>query len=116
MFLKHNMRMNHYQEDAARTISLVQSAENRLVNFCFGLTGESGELIDHVKKHLFHGHPIDRAYAKKELGDILWYVAALCTELNLSLGEVAEMNIDKLKARYPNGFSEQDSIDRVREI
>lgn len=110
------MNMNQYQKDAARTISTMQSVENRLVNFCFGLTGETGELIDHIKKHLFHGHPIDTDYAKKELGDTLWYVAALCTELNLSLGEVAEMNIDKLKARYPNGFSEQDSIDRVMEV
>jgi len=70
-----------------------------------GLAGEAGEIIDLLKKHLGHGQPLDIEKAKKELGDVLWYVGALAADLGLSLSEVAEANKAKLRARYPAGFT-----------
>ena len=70
-----------------------------------GLAGEAGEVADLVKKQIFHQQGIDRLKMKKELGDVLWYVAALCTEFDLTLEEVMQHNIDKLKARFPEGYS-----------
>ena len=84
-----------------------------LSNYCMGLSGEAGELIDHIKKHLYHGHEFNPEYASKEIGDVLWYVAAIASELNLNLDEVAIENIEKLMERYPQGFNCEDSIKRV---
>jgi NTP pyrophosphatase (non-canonical NTP hydrolase) len=78
-----------------------------------GLVGESGEVVDLIKKHVYHGHPLDSDKLLKELGDVLWYVAALATALDVELSEVAAKNIAKLTARYPEGFSSEASMNRV---
>ncbi len=70
-----------------------------------GLTGEAGEVADLVKKGIFHQQGIDRTKMKKELGDVLWYLSALCTEFGFTLEEVMQQNVDKLKARFPEGYS-----------
>ena len=72
---------------------------------CLGLAGESGELLDLIKKWIFHAKPLDEDHAKKELGDVLWYCAEIAYSFGWDLDEVMSMNIDKLKARYPGGFS-----------
>jgi NTP pyrophosphatase (non-canonical NTP hydrolase) len=72
---------------------------------CLGLAGESGELLDLFKKWIFHGKPLDEEHAKKELGDVLWYCAEIAHSFKWDLDEVMQMNVDKLKARYPEGFS-----------
>lgn len=77
-----------------------------------GLTGESGEVADLIKKHFGHGHELDRDKLKKELGDVLWYLARLSAEFGILLSDVADSNIAKLRARYPNGFSEEASKNR----
>jgi NTP pyrophosphatase (non-canonical NTP hydrolase) len=77
-----------------------------------GIAGEAGEVSDLLKKHVFHGHSVEREDVKKELGDVLWYVSQIATEFNISLEIVAEANIEKLKKRYPKGFREEDSIHR----
>ena len=74
-----------------------------------GLCGEAGEFADLVKKHLYQGHPLDRGHLKKELGDVAWYLAISAEALDLSLSEVLQANIDKLKARYPEGFAAERS-------
>lgn len=71
---------------------------------CLGLSGEVGELTDMVKKFIFHGTPIDEEHLKKEIGDILWYIALMCYTCNYDLDDIMQMNIEKLKARYPEGF------------
>jgi NTP pyrophosphatase (non-canonical NTP hydrolase) len=75
-----------------------------------GLTGEAGEFAELAKKHLFHGHTLDKEKAAKEIGDVLWYVAFACEALGVSLDEIAERNIAKLKARYPDKFETRLSL------
>lgn len=184
---------NEYQELASRTAN---KHEYEQINYAMGLAGESGELIDGYKKILFHSHPIDKNYIKKEAGDVLWYSSQLiriyqitfqldvfeqlkkidddlekvrkegdvekvvrvsCLILSKAVGdlsgivdelsnvsgfysaraikgniskvlkslyflikfagltieEVAEANIEKLKARYPEGFDVEKSINRI---
>ena len=74
-------------------------------NACLGLSGEVGELNDMIKKWIFHEKPFDEEHAKKELGDVMWYVAMMCESFGWDLDEIMQMNVDKLKARYPKGFS-----------
>lgn len=74
-------------------------------NACLGLSGEVGELNDMIKKWIFHEKPFDEEHAKKEMGDVLWYVAMMCYSFGWDLDEIMQMNVDKLKARYPQGFS-----------
>lgn len=108
----HTGHLNDYQTAAARTINDTNYSPELLAVFTLGLSGESGEVAELVKKHLGHGHPLDRDRVVKELGDVLWYVAALATLLRVPLAEVAEQNIEKLRARYPDGFDHGRSQNR----
>ena len=105
------MDMDQYQNLAMRTLS-GPSALEPLLTCALGLAGEGGEVADHVKKVLFHGHPYDPAKLEKELGDILWYVACGCVALNITMSEIARKNIEKLRARYPDGFQTALSINK----
>lgn len=107
--------LDSYQTLALTTANREGTAKTRLPNWSMGLAGESGELIDILKKHVYHGHALDMEAAKKELGDVLWYVAVLASELGFKLSEVAEANIEKLEKRYTNGFSREASINRAKE-
>ena len=78
----------------------------RLLTAAVGMCAESGEFTEVVKKTLFQGKPVTEEnmfHLKRELGDIMWYVAQACMGLGTSLDEIMEMNVDKLKARYPGG-------------
>ncbi len=75
-----------------------------VLNGCLGLAGESGEVLDMVKKWVFHEKELDKDHLKKEIGDVMWYVAMLCESFSFSLDEILQINVDKLKARYPKGF------------
>lgn len=83
-----------------------------LLNGALGLSGESGEVADMIKKYIFHGHDLDRDELIKELGDVCWYVALLCEAIDVDLDDVMIRNIEKLKKRYPEGFSSEASINR----
>jgi NTP pyrophosphatase (non-canonical NTP hydrolase) len=71
--------------------------------------GEAGEVADLIKKGVFHQHGLDRDALVKELGDVLWYVAALCTKLDVSMAAVMQRNITKLAERFPDGYSSEAS-------
>lgn len=78
----------------------------RLVTASMGLGAESGEFTEVVKKIMFQGKPLDADnifHMQRELGDIMWYWMQGCMALNIDPNEVIQMNIDKLKARYPGG-------------
>lgn len=109
---------NEYQQDAARTLIAAPDVEYAgeqimLVWNALGLAGEAGEVVDTIKKAVFHQHGVDRDLLIKELGDVLWYVAALCTKLDVSMSEVMDRNIAKLRKRYPDGYSSDASKARV---
>lgn len=109
------MEANEYQKLAMRTKNPSLAGEQLLINSVMGLCGESGEAIDLVKKHIFHAHALDREKLIGELGDVAWYLAECATALDVALDEILERNIEKLKARYPDGFSVEDSIARMDE-
>jgi NTP pyrophosphatase (non-canonical NTP hydrolase) len=100
---------NDYQQSAMRTAN--KECKN-IANFGLGLVGEAGEVVEVIKKHLFHGHELDKDKLVKEMGDCVWYLALGCEILDVSLEEVINKNINKLKERYPNGFSFDKSINR----
>lgn len=105
------MNFNEYQNLAERTAGKM-SDEKRLANFAMGVAGEAGEVCDYLKKVLFHGHELDKSVLEKELGDVLWYIATLANTVDLDMEDIAIKNIAKLKKRYPEGFSSEDSINR----
>lgn len=123
------MTINEYQQLALRTDplnTLYSTFEGDLSDFyerfglnrihllegLMGLSGESGEAVDLLKKFLFQGHPFDREHMAKELGDIAWYLAISADALGYDLETIFQMNIDKLRARYPEGFEVEKSLHR----
>lgn len=127
--------LNEYQRQSMRTSVAVDHDENpgawayQLSGFGLGLAGEAaevlelamklavkaGQIADALKKFLHHEHDPDREAMKKELGDQLWYIQAIANRYNLTLEEIALANIEKLKKRYPNGWTREDSINRPAE-
>jgi NTP pyrophosphatase (non-canonical NTP hydrolase) len=103
------MTLADYQQGAARTMNPALTGTERLVDATAGLAEEAGEVLAHVRKHAFQGHALDRERLATELGDALWCLAATATAAGLSLGDVAAHNLDKLRRRYPDGFSEEAS-------
>lgn len=106
------MNMNRYQQLSQRTINRGLSDREVTMNMAMGLAGEAGETVDYLKKHLFHGHALDTEHLVKELGDVLFYIAALATIHGVLLDDIAYSNVEKLKARYPQGFNIEDSLNR----
>lgn len=84
-----------------------------VLNGCLGLAGEAGETLDMIKKWIFHEKDLDREHFKKELGDVMWYMAMICYSFGFDLDEILQMNIDKLKARYPEGFDTERANHRA---
>ena len=111
-YQRHAMRTNDEMSTARLELSIDMNSKydmGGIVMATMGLSGEVGELNDMIKKWIFHKSDMDITHAKKELGDILWYVACMAESFGWSLDEIMKMNIDKLKARYPKGFD----IDRA---
>lgn len=109
------MNLNEYQELASRTIPIDKDKTLRVAEFCVGLCEEAGEAAGVLKKVVFHNHPLTEEKKEKlieELGDELWHVAALASEFGITLGEIGLYNIDKLSKRYPEGFSNERSVNR----
>lgn len=106
------MTINEYQQAALRTESGMSKQYPRILNGLMGLNGEAGEAIDILKKHFFQGHELDREHMAKELGDIAWYLAVSADAIGYDLETIFQMNVDKLKARYPDGFDSEHSQHR----
>ena len=109
------MKFNDYQEDAVRTITGLSAShdDNLLLEGVMGLNGEAGEVIELVKKHIFQCHKLDKEKIAEELSDCLWYLTASAKAVGYTLEDIAELNIQKRKNRYPQGFDEQNSINRT---
>ena len=96
-----------------RTLNPELSQKDVLINSVMGLCGESGECIDIVKKWLAQGHALDKDKLAKELGDVAWYLAEAATALEIPLEEILAANIEKLKQRFPEGFTTEGSLARA---
>ena len=121
------MNWNEYQNEAMRTSGnstawdfSLQTGEHPQDNarlamsmVGMGVAGEAGEVCDYLKKVVHHGHPLDAEKLKKELGDVLWYVAVCAKLAGFDLDAVAKANILKLRQRYPSGFDSAASQNRV---
>ena len=109
------MTFNEYQCEAMRTASGMscETSEGLLLNGVMGLNGEAGEAIDIVKKHMFQGHPLDREHIAKELSDCMWYIAVAAEGCGYTLEEIVNMNVEKLRKRYPDGFTTENSLHRA---
>ena len=106
------LTLDKYQSLAARTAGAGGDGERRLIIAALGLAGEAGEFANLVKKHTAHGHDIPPETFADELGDVLWYLAEAATSCGISLGDLAQQNVEKLRRRYPEGFSEERSRNR----
>lgn len=88
----------------------------KVLHAAMGISGEAGELMDAIKKHVLYNKPLDTENVKEEIGDLLWYMALMLESVGSSFEEAMKMNHDKLEKRYPSGFSEKDAQARVDKL
>lgn len=106
-----DLGLDEYQAKASRTMDHSAPKLAQEMHALHGMVGEIGELHSIYQK-VYQGHEVDPEHQKKELGDLLWFIAEYCTAKNWKLSEIAELNIEKLKARYPEGFDVEHSLHR----
>lgn len=111
--IKEEIKMTgtEYQKLASRTMGKDWQPEDYENHALHGMVGEVGELHSIYQK-AYQGHEFDNEHAKKELGDLLWFIAEYCTAIGWNLDSVMQLNIDKLKVRYPEGFDVEHSLHR----
>lgn len=104
--------MNPVEYDilAART---TQQVSEPLAFYALGVAGESGELVDRIKKSVYHARPLSQTEILDEVGDVLWYLTGLCRCYGFNLGDAMAYNVEKLKKRYPEKYTHEDSLARV---
>lgn len=105
------MTGNEYQKLASRTINKNLNTVEAEYHALHGMAGEVGEIHSLYQK-VYQGHDMDSEHLKKELGDLLWFIAEFCTANDWKLEDIMQMNIDKLKARFPDGFDAEHSLHR----
>nr|AIW56775.1 nucleotide pyrophosphohydrolase domain protein [uncultured virus] len=96
-----SLSFNDYQRKASRTA--IYSMAYQILYPALGLAGEAGEVANKVKKLLRDSTKLDRSAIADELGDVLWYISALCRDLNIDMGDVAKRNLEKLYDRMERG-------------
>lgn len=115
------MENEKYQAESINTESIdFEAISNRLANTktirllhgALGLVTEAGEFADVLKKHIFYGREIDEVNLSEEVGDLFWYCAIIADALGEDFGDIMQRNVDKLRARYPNKFTEYDALHR----
>ena len=107
------MKLDEYQKLAYRTVSDKDNVAAMEFHALHGMVGEIGELHSLYQKE-YQGHSFDEVHAKKELGDLMWFIAEYCSAMGWKMSDVAQTNIEKLKARFPEGFSVERSINRAK--
>lgn len=106
------MEINEYQEQAKRTLKILGNEQADLQHMMYGISSEIGELMSMLKAHYVYGRPFDIVNLKEELGDAAWFLVGACTIMGLDANEVFEKNIEKLKSRYPEKFTEENANNR----
>lgn len=105
------MTLNEYQQAAQRTMNNTLNFEESSRHALHGMAAEVGEIHSLYQK-FYQGHEMDAEHVQKEVGDLLWMIAEFCTVHGWSMSDVAQKNIDKLMARYPEGFKVEQSLHR----
>lgn len=107
------MTFQNYQKQTDRAIPDHDNKKDAILHWCIGLSEECGEVLSVVKHHFYGGETPDREALVKEVGDVLWYLAALCRESGINMEAAAELNVAKLMHRYPDTeFDENRSAHR----
>lgn len=110
------MEYKDYQNESKRTCpNLNNNLRDGLadeLHMVIGISTEAGELLDAYKKHFAYGKELDTVNVGEEIADLMWYISNLCRLLNISLEEMLQRNIDKLKARYPENFTQDNALNR----
>lgn len=106
------MTPNEYQKLAMRTCNIpYENKKDMMYHAVLGLASEAGEVAGIFQKE-YQGHEVCSDHIKKELGDCLWMIAEACTAMGIGIEEIMELNIEKLKTRYPDGFDPEKSMHR----
>lgn len=106
------MEISKYQAEASRTLVSLNSGLENDTHMIFGMQTETAEITDVYKKALAYNKQIDYTNVKEELGDLMWYVANMCNLNGWDLRDILQTNIDKLKTRYPEKFTNDLAINR----
>jgi NTP pyrophosphatase (non-canonical NTP hydrolase) len=106
------MRGRDYLAEVLRTYAGEDTQKEKLILGALGLAGESGEVVDLIKKWSFAGHDLDADDLLNEMGDVLWYIALMCSAFGWTLEDVIAANVAKLRRRYPDGFDVARSVNR----
>ena len=99
------MELNEYQIEAHKTAAVFDGPDIRLLCYALSLGGEAGEISNLIGGHIFRLQDLNKDQLKLDLGDALWYIAELSTACGFSLDDIAQANIEKLRTKYPNGFT-----------
>jgi NTP pyrophosphatase (non-canonical NTP hydrolase) len=107
----------NYREEVIRCCPQIgtDSENQKLLLGAMGLAGEVGEVVELIKKKVFHEKSLDRQKLIKELGDVRWYFEYMLITNDLTIEEVEQANVDKLRQRYPNGFNVDDAAKKMDE-
>lgn len=106
------MTGNEYQLLASRTINHDLTDTEQEYHALHGMVGEIGE-VHSIYQKMYQGHADTADHVSKELGDLMWFIAEFCTAKGINLDDVMQGNIDKLRARYPQGFEAERSLNRA---
>lgn len=107
------MNNNEYMVLAMQTAKDMGTQKLNLIHAAMGVASDGGELVDAIKKHAIYGKDLDVENVVEEIGDVLWFLVLMCDTLGLTLGECMRLNIEKLKKRYPNKYSDSAAIARA---
>jgi len=106
------MTIDEYEKLAMRTKGDYANVREQVICAALGISGEGGEVADLVKKVMYQGHKADHDELVHECGDLCWYLALMADAIGVPLESIFESNIEKLKKRYPKGYSHEQSFGR----
>lgn len=106
------MTTQEYQKQAERTLAKCETSLLDDFHMITGMQTEASEIADVYKKHIAYGKPLDFVNIKEEIGDIMWYIANMCNLHDWDMSDIMRVNIEKLKARYPEKFTNENALNR----